>query len=375
MGEINVKTLKEVYGYSKKKRLSNKSLKKIILDETIKVLIEQGETAEEKSADAGGFASVTTSTNIADLDGSDAYRQLVSGDESAPLVQAMINAEPWASGAVSKAGGVEAIKKWAEGVGEADLSARISKIGSSLPGSAPAKVDMPALEGEDAANVADALSPGGKYNIDLAAVYAGDSEDFDAWYDGLSDEDKASYDAGKVPSADKNESFIREDKYPRQGKSPMPGGGADAVGKALAFLTKGMADGNPTDDNISVTQGGSIANSKMVPTQSNILAGKSMLFAFLQGTGNTDLSDMGGAFVTSAGEILDGHHRWSGAYIGTGGGLTHSNVHVVDGDKDTLIPMLVSVGNALGRSQKESRTRNNKDQLIMERWKTIAGIV
>jgi hypothetical protein len=92
---------------------------------------------------------------------------------------------------------------------------------------------------------------------------------------------------------------------------------------------------------------------------------------------------MGGAFVTSGGEILDGHHRWSGAYIGTGGGLTHSNVNIVSGDADELIPMLVSVGNAIGRSQKgveepkkeSARSSATSDNLVMERWTKLAGLL
>ena len=89
--------------------------------------------------------------------------------------------------------------------------------------------------------------------------------------------------------------------------------------------------------------------------------------------GKSDLSDMGGAFVTSAGEILDGHHRWSGAYIGTGGGLTHSNVHIVTGNKDELLPALTAIGNAIGNVQKESR--QSEGDLVMERWRKLAGLL
>jgi hypothetical protein len=363
-----MKSLKEVYFSKKVKTLNSRSLRKIILEE-VRLLAEEEKEAETQ------FAAVTTATNIKDLDTADAYAQLTSGDENAPLIQAMLNATGWGSGAIKGAGGVKGIKDWAEGIGEAELSKRISTVGDDLPSGAPAKKDMPALEGEDATAVADALTPGGKFNIDLEPPHAKD-ENFDTWYDSLTDEEKASYESGKVPKAEqvKEEGLVREDKYPRHGMAAMPGGAAEnPVGKALAFLTKGQMDGEDGDDKITVTTGGSLANSKMIPTQSNILAGKSLLFAFLQGVGASDLSDMGGAFVTSAGEILDGHHRWSGAYIGTGGGLTHSNVHVVDGDSDSLIPMLTSVGNALGRPQKESKKSN--DDLIVERWKRLAGIL
>ncbi|MEC8392166.1 MAG: hypothetical protein VXZ58_04705, partial [Actinomycetota bacterium] len=315
-------------------------------------------------------ASVDTGTNIADLDGSEAYRQLTSGDEKAPLIQAMMSATGWASGAIKGAGGVQGIKDWAESVGEGELAGRISKVGDALPTQGLPKKDMPALEGEDAPAVKDALSPGGKYNVDIEAGYAGDEPSVDAWMDSLSDEDKAKLASGEEPEI-KKEALVKEEKFPAPGT--IKGGGKDPVGQALAFLVKGKHDGDQSDDSINVTVGGSIANGEMIPTQSNILAGKSLLFAFLQGTGNSDLSDMGGAFVTSAGEILDGHHRWSGAYIGTGGGLTHSNVHIVDGTADSLLPALTAIGNAIGRTQKESK--NSSDELVMERWRRMAGIL
>ncbi len=359
-----VKTLSEIYGFKKSsKKIGARDLRKIILEEYNAVLREQ----EEATAD---FAAVDTGTNIADLDGAEAYKQLTSGDESAPLIQAMMAATGWASGAIDKAGGVEAIKSWAEGVGGEALAARISKVSSALPATGLAKKDMPALEGDDADEVKDALSPGGKFNVDLEADYAGDEESVDVWMKSLPDEDQKKLAGGEEPGV-KEETYLREDKFPAPGT--IKGGGADPVGQALAFLVKGKHDGNQADDSIDVKVGGDIANSKMIPTQSNILAGKSILFAFLQGTGNSDLSDMGGAFVTSAGEILDGHHRWSGAFIGTGGDLNHSNVHIVDGEASTLIPALTAIGNAIGNPQKESA--QSQGDPILERWNTLAGIL
>jgi hypothetical protein len=361
------------------------------------------EKIDAQAEKSGDFKAVTTMTNIKDLDGADAYNQLVSGDEEAPLIQAMMTTTGWASGAISKAGGTPAIKKWAEDTGEGELTARISHIAGELPGGAPAKQDMPALEGGDANAVADALSPGGDFTIDLGGDYAAGKEDFDEWYKSISDEERAAFEAGEIPGQEEAKkegvtslnSALFEDKYPRDGMGPLkgapnkgesgdPANRQELTSQALAFLTKGQVDGNKTDDAINVTVGGTLANSAMIPTQSNILAGKSLLFAFLQAVGASDLSDMGGAFVTSNNEILDGHHRWSGAYIGTGGGLTHSNVHIVDGDADTLVPMLVSVGNALGRPQKgveeeekkESvRSSHTNDDLVMERWQRLAGLL
>ena len=381
-----------------RERLSRKH-KKLSLAE---MLFEQEAQAEK----SGDFKAVTTMTNIKDLDTADAYSQLASGDEEAPLIQAMMTATGWASGAISSAGGAPAIKKWAEDTGEGELTARISHIAGELPGGAPAKQDMPALEGGDAIAVADALSPGGDFTIDLETDFADGKEDFDTWYEALSDEEKAAFEAGEIPGQNEEAeakkegvasltATLFEDKYPRDGMGPLggapnkgesgePASRQELTSRALAFLTKGQVDGNPSDDAINVTVGGTLGNSAMIPTQSNILAGKSLLFAFLQAVGASHLEDMGGAFVTSNNEILDGHHRWSGAYIGTGGGLTHTNVHIVDGDANTLIPMLVSVGNALGRPQKgveeeekkESvRSSHTSDDLVMERWQRLAGLL
>ena len=361
--------------------MSNKVIKKItsqelrrLIHETVQLnngsswsqfLFEQEEEASNSS-----YAAVDTGTNIVDLDTADAYKQLTSGDENAPLIKAMMSATKWAGGAIKGAGGAQGIKDWAESVGEAELSSRISTVGDELPSTGLSKADMPALEGEDAAEVQDALSPGGKFNVDLEADYAGGEESVDAWIKSLPDEDQKNLSSGEEPAINE-ESVIREDKFPAPGT--IEGGGKDPVGQALAFLVKGKHDGNNADDNIDVKIGGTIANSKMIPTQSNILAAKSLLFAFLQGVGKSDLSDMGGAFVTSAGEILDGHHRWSGAYIGTGGGLTHSNVHIVTGNKDELLPALTAIGNAIGNVQKESR--QSEGDLVMERWRKLAGLL
>lgn len=396
-------TLAEALGLSKRRRskkISTSELGRLIL-ETYDLLREEEEKAQENPE---GFSQVSTSTNIASLDPSDAFRQLSSADESAPLIQAMMKSTGWAASAIQKAGGVKKIKTWAEEVGEADLKKRISYVSKKLPSKAPSKQDMPSLEGQDAAAVADALAPGGDFNVDFQSPAAGDSEDFNAWYNDLSDEDKESYEKGEVPESQKSvkkesrrslSARLLEKKFPRDGMGPLkgapnkgekgpPASRKELVGRALAFLTKGHLDGSQADDSIEVKVKGTIANDKMIPTQSNILAGKSLLFGFLQGVGASDLADMGGAFVTSSGEILDGHHRWSGAYIGTGGGLTHSNVNIVNGDASDLIPMLVTIGNALGRPQKGVEKKNESfrkskddkdDNIVLERWTKLAGLL
>lgn len=393
---MSSRKLKEVFGFEKSIGVSD--LRKIILEEYRNVLAEQDAEAQEVEENPEGFAAVNKMTNIKALDVDDAWRQLTSRDEDAPLLQAMKSATGWAGGAFKGAGGAEALADWAESVGEAELKKRIADVGSALPSGAPAKADMPALEGSDADEVADALSPGGDITIDIDSPHAEGEDAFESWYNSLSDEDREALKKGQKPEVKKESrsklaAVIFEEKYPRYGYGAMPG--APTVGedgqvdvkkitdKALAFLLKGQLDGSSTDDSIPVKVKATLANSKMVPTQSNILAGKSLLFAFLHGSPNssTDLTDMGGAYATSKGEILDGHHRWSGSAIATGGGLTHSNVNIIDGDADELIPMLVSVGNALGRAQKGApeedvkESKKSKDNVIMERWQKLANLL
>ena len=121
------------------KKISAQELRKVILSEVRRLKLRQAERRTvmrevaylphrktksslfSRTILTEEFAAVDTGTNIADLSGKDAYEQLTSGDEEAPLIQAMMAATGWASGAIGKAGGVEAIKNWAESVGEAEL--------------------------------------------------------------------------------------------------------------------------------------------------------------------------------------------------------------------------------------------------------------
>jgi len=371
--------------------MSPVQLRKLII-ETL-TLVEE----EEKEASA---ASINKNTNIANIPASEVYKQLSSGDENSSMYQAMKTATGWSSGALSGAGGAAAVKDWVESLGEAELTKRIGDVVSAISGADTAKFDMPALEGSDAPLVQDALDDSTGFGVDLKSGWAGNIDDVVSWYEALPDDAREKYERGEVPTEEDitivDESFERwgellEDAFPRFGRGPMPGAptaGEEAAvepggikGLALAFLTKGMLDGSP-GDKVVVNLKGQLANSKMKPTQSNILAGKSLLFAFLHQSqdSDTDLSDMGGAFATESGEILDGHHRWSGAYIGTGGGITHSNVKLVQAPAAEVIPILTTLGNALGRQQKGPQPEKDiKESIVpettLESWSRLAGLL
>jgi len=358
------------------------------------LLFEQDEEKEESSG-----ASITKDTNIADIPVDDVWTQLTSGNADAPLYKAMASANGWAAGAMEGAGGAEALKAWAEGIGEGELKERIGKVVQLIGAADTSKFDMPALEGGDADEVADAISDtSGELGVDFSSEFANGMDDLQKWYDSLPDVAKQKYEAGEIPtledvsgSEEVKEShgqlgaFIFEDILPRFGRGPMPG--APSVGEkasvdknkikglALAFLTKGMLDGSP-GDHVEVSLDGNMSNGKMKPTQSNILAAKSLLFAFTKPEG---VIDMGGAFATADGDILDGHHRWSGTLIATGGDTDHTGVHIVHAPSGEVTKLLTVVGNALGRQQKGPEPENesvskNSDKVILERWQKLAGL-
>ena len=131
---------------------------------------------------------------------------------------------------------------------------------------------------------------------------------------------------------------------------------ADQVsGVAKGYLTKGTdnmgADGS---DVMTVEPNGSIAHDQMIPTQREVKLLKSLAFALFD-VGQ----DMGGAFVDNEGNILDGHHRWSGQELR---GFTgqHTQVHKINragkfagkGSTPRFLKLLSTVSAAIGRPTK-----------------------
>ena len=334
-------------------------------------------------------------TNIVDVDATDIVDQMEQedGTGTTEIGKAMKTATGWGKKAMAYSTGDKSPKAMVADVGRKKLIARIEKVQGMVSSASPglSKPEMPALEGSDGENVKDALSDTeGEIAVDLDSKWgAGDgSGDFDKWWDSLDDEKKKLFDkpgfddidvvaqafGQEAPTTEakifKNHRMMKlanllteAPPVPDTGGSPMDGAPlvgekaetslAALKGKAKAFLMKGMLDGG-AKDSIKIDLSQPYANNAMKPTQSNILIGKSMLFALQQWNKNPDsnVTDMGGAFVTSGNEILDGHHRWSGAYIATGGSLSHTNVHIVTGKAADLIPILAVIGNALGRENK-----------------------
>ena len=358
------------------KKIGARELRSMILKEARSLLKEH--TIPDDNAD------------INDMDAGAVWDIMVGETEGADeLLGALGSVTGWAGGALKKIGAVDGggLKAAAEKIWGADGKSKfvdnVGSIVSALGASQGyAKPEMPAFEGGDGPAVADALSEPGAINIDIGADHGGDTADFEEYleYEDIADEEEAeAVKKSEKESEEKNESYTAQesrvmkqwekmagllelksdDRFPFVGSNKvMPGapnlgdkGSIDIgaiKGTAKKFLTKGK--GNKGDE-AAVAMNQSLSNNAMKPTQTNVKAAKTLLFALLN-TGE----DMEGAFASNDGEIIDGHHRWSGQRLRTGGDMEHANVHIIDkppgmGTKEFLT-MLTVLGTALGRPTK-----------------------
>jgi hypothetical protein len=343
----------------------------MIRTETFRALREH--TIPDKNAD------------INDMDAAAVWDIMTGGD--AEKAQALLDrigaATPWGSSALKKAGITsETLKDKAEEIfkDKKTFAGRVQSMVNKLDSAEGfEKSEMPALEGGDADALQDALDEEGEFNVDIGPDHGGDTPDFKKYVDkNLKDEDTSKEKkeegswregdvlferwnrlAGIAPPQSINE-IKSDERFPFVGAARvMPGatnlgdkGTIDLSkvdGIAKAFLKKGK--GNAGDD-LSVEKNQPMKNSEMIPTQKNVKAAKSMLFAL------ADIGkDMEGAFASSEGEIIDGHHRWSGQWLRTGGNVDMAGVHIVDkGGMSTpeFLTMLTVIGNAMGRPTKKS---------------------
>jgi len=208
---------------------------------------------------------------------------------------------------------VEALKQWVESIGGIEKFAeRAAAIGAKIPEEGLPKSKMPFLPGPpdatgDPKDVEDALTPGGKFNVDMM-------EKTDAPAPNAIDM------VGKDPNANK-------------------------------FMTGGLAanDGDENDDFIKIELGGGFPAAKGIPTQTNILLPKGLGMA-VQGISGGNLD----AYASLKGHILDGHHRWAATMLNDPSADIGTVARV---DLDTLgtdetLQYLTAIGNALGNKTK-----------------------
>lgn len=380
--------LLEAFGYSKRtRRLGLNELRRMILEEKEKDSEEKKPTEADTDIPEQFQNPKMTGTsadgtgNIKDVPAEEIVAQMLSGDESAPVIQAMgafhnTQFTPDFKNNVASKEGAQELKKWVMSKGAAFLANNIRTVQDALPSSGLPKSKMPALEPEDVNAVKDALEPGGDFNIDLADPIADNEENVEAWFEKQKEKETSGEDDGTKKEAINRVALrLFEAKFPQNHPGGMPGGSkTNPKDLALAFLTKGLKDGNDGDDLIQVKENEPVNVAEMIPTQQNIQIGKSLAFALGGGFGGQEL----GAYITGGNEILDGHHRWSGTMIVDPGASIKG--HKIYAPADDIIPALTALGNAFGNEQKgvpdpKNESVRESDQVILERWQKLAGIL
>lgn len=327
---------------------------------TITSLIFEQEEKEASDLFTGEYKgdSVDKGTNVKDVDAVEIANQLLSGDDDSPIVQAAAVGKPWIefTGAAGKA--------WIEKLGPEVFVKRLNKLASKVPETGLPKPMMPFLPGPDDAkgkfeDVEDALTPGGDYNVDFEAPFKEASWKIGAQFlleqdeEEKKEEETAAGKGGEPPTAN---TFV----------------GMDASG-AKEFMTAGLEDGEASDDKITIVKGGGVDAIDAIPTQSNILIYKSLGMA-VNGTAGGDLE----AWAGTGGEILDGHHRWAAtmlndptANMGTAGQVDLDSL----GDPKKTLKFLTAIGNALGNKTKTESVNKSNDDILLERWHKLAGLL
>ena len=296
---------------------------KLIMENWRKFLKEEEEAGAQKAPTKSSGMSITPQTSFTALKDPKAgvkfMQELLKGGDLFQQLQAsQIKTKDDGStkAAWYRTESVDDLKNWVTGLGGGDLgkgikifAQRAAAVGKAIPSSGIPKDQMPFLPGPPDAtgnveDVEDALTPGGRMNVDLVE---------------------------KVDPPAPN-TFIGLD-------SP----------EAKKFMTGGLKDGDPDDDKIEIKLGGGIVASEAIPTQSNILIPKGMGMA-IKGLVGGDLDAYGGL----KGEILDGHHRWSATMLNdpsaTIGTIARIDLDAL-GQQETL-RYLTAIGNALGNRTK-----------------------
>lgn len=232
----------------------------------------------------------------------EAVNQLMSGDPESSIIKAM-----------GQFGDANKAKAWVEKIGPDTVVDRILAVGNKIPTQGLAKKDMPFLPGPpdakgDPKDVEDALTAGGKYNVDFKEAIA--------------------------PPA----------------KNTLTPGSPEAE----EYMTSGAKDGKPSDDDITVKTPSAVSAADAKPTQTNILLAKALSMAI----GGVEGGDID-AWISTDGKILDGHHRWAAtmlnnpsATLGAAGAIDMDAM----GDTTTALKHLTAIGNALGNKTKTAES-------------------
>jgi hypothetical protein len=283
--------------------------------------------------------SIIGSTSFGDLtsieDAKNVLQQILTKDPNQPIYKAMeftptdkesgkplptVKPDP------------EKIATWVKSKGVDTLANRMMTIAGALPDTGLEKKDMPFLPGPDdavgdPADVGDALTPGGKYGVDFKQ------------------------EAIDPPATNKL-------------KGPDDPAAQD-------YMTSGEKDGNPSDDKAGFELDPSVPAADAIPTQVNIKLAKSLAMGSVP-----SLSKGGdlGAYFSTDGEILDGHHRWAATMLNDPGasigGFAAIDLKAMGG-RTKALKHLTAIGNALGNQAKANESKDPRASLYERMEKLI----
>jgi len=308
------------------KKISGRDFRKLILEQ-VSFLKEQD------TPGVTGGTKFTEQSNFKDFDDAmidELFAQIKTRDMSQPIFGAMWEADP------------DKTADWLASKGEDAVRERIKAVAAKIPATGLPKSEMPFLPGPpdaagEVADVVDALSPGGKINIDFKESKKSKSNDLitERW--------------GKIAGI-----LPLSEIAPPSKDSLAPG-----TPETEEYLTSGNEenDGKADDDDANINQPAQVAASAAIPTQSNILIPKALGMAVGSG-GNPPVEggDMGAYFSTDN-EILDGHHRWAATMLNNPGasigGFAAIDLKAMGGTEQAL-KHLTALGNALGNKTKTS---------------------
>jgi len=370
--------------------------KSLIENATLKVLqeAEEDELSPEASAEAPEEAAAATPSSAGSYDketntkGAQASQLIEDMFDNIPAFRASMDAmgAGWGLGDVADDDSLAAVRDEIFG-DKATALKRLASLNKKLDdGKGFSKAYMPAFEGVDVDSVANVLDSENAHGepenmgVDFEKEW-NQTKDFDTYFEKIGGQE-----ADTTPLPDEEAKVTNEnvnlyrwselagllneaDSFSGEGEFPFPGpatvmNGAVGIGnsaevkpqphraqgKAKAYLTKGIGTG----DKMSVTKSQNLPHNQMIPSQREVKLGKSIAFAF------KDIGkDMAGAFADNEGNILDGHHRWSGQEM-RGYDGDHQGVHIINrsseysgkGSTPKFLKLLSTVSAALGRPTK-----------------------
>jgi hypothetical protein len=371
------KSLTEAFGYKERiHQLSLNELRNLIKTE----LLFEEEEADKKKPPAGDDAiskapehfkaPAMTDTpadgtgSIGDLPAEEIVAQMLSGDPKAPVVVAISafhNTEftPDFATSVGSKEGAKDLQQWTMEKGPAFIANNIATVQNALGDGAPA-ADFESGPAEPAM-----ASP----DIALGDAVLPTAEPTAAWFENQESIETKKETISRVTLQ------LLEDSHPKEDDPVGPSAQTeDPKDLALAFLAKGLQDSVEGGGGIiDVSEDESINVAEMVPTQQDVHLGKSLAFALAGGFGPEDT----GAYVTDANEILDGHYRWSGTMIVDPGAAIKGQK--ISAPAEDVLPALTALGDAFSNNSsnkaKKNESTHTHDDLIVERWQKLAGIL